>query len=248
MSAPKLIQLDVSGYMNSAKYSDLEVRCNDTTYMVHRMVLCPQIKFFDKACSLGFMEATEGVIDLSHDNAAAVASMLEYAYTSTYTTPEVQTSSPVPKACAQMLHHVNVYAIASKYEITVLKAIAKNRTRTFLHDMGKADWFADIVREVYESTHTSDRGLRDMMVSIAGDNHSSIIQQEGNSPLRAMMAEIPDFASDCFVHMSKLYDKDVKKFETVYVCYICEDKYTANGGEVPLSGFVELVERSCVGC
>ncbi|KAF2813482.1 uncharacterized protein BDZ99DRAFT_568674 [Mytilinidion resinicola] len=218
MSVFKRIVLDVSGsYMNSAKYSDLEVRCNDTTYMVHRMVLCPQIKFFDKACSSGFKQAEEGVIDLSHDNPATVASMLEYAYTFDYTTPEAPISSPLPKT-------------------------------PFLHDMGKADWFADIVREVCEFTYTSDRGLRNIMVAIVGNNHSSIMEQDSSSPLRVLMAEIPDFASDCFAKMSDLYNGDVKKFEEVYVCPECGLKTTEDGIEALSTGFMWVEEDVCDLC
>lgn len=44
----------VQAIFNSPKYSDLTITCGSDKYLLHRAIICPRSKFFDKACDGGF--------------------------------------------------------------------------------------------------------------------------------------------------------------------------------------------------
>ncbi|KAF2085501.1 hypothetical protein K490DRAFT_67657 [Saccharata proteae CBS 121410] len=60
--------------------------------------------------------------------------------------------------------HAKVYAIAEKYGITGLKALAKRKYAAQLEQHWIDAEFADSIQEVYETTIDTDRGLRDLVI------------------------------------------------------------------------------------
>ncbi|KAI9784670.1 MAG: hypothetical protein M1816_000786 [Peltula sp. TS41687] len=78
------IRTGLKGYLTSSKYSDLIIRCGGQEFKVHKVILCGQSKFFDKACDAGWKEGAEGVIDLPEDDVAVVEAMLRFLYTADY--------------------------------------------------------------------------------------------------------------------------------------------------------------------
>ena len=40
----------ISGILQSAKYSDLTVRCGSEEFKIHRAIVCPRSTFFAAAC------------------------------------------------------------------------------------------------------------------------------------------------------------------------------------------------------
>lgn len=63
------------------KYSDYKVKCQDKTFNVYKMVIGVQSPFFEKCFSGGFVEASDGMVELKDTNPAAVAILLCYFYT-----------------------------------------------------------------------------------------------------------------------------------------------------------------------
>lgn len=43
-----------SSLYKDGKYSDLTVKCGETTYQAHKALLCTRSQFFAKACDGGF--------------------------------------------------------------------------------------------------------------------------------------------------------------------------------------------------
>ncbi|KAG8533296.1 uncharacterized protein KY384_002079 [Bacidia gigantensis] len=70
--------------LESGKYTDMTISCGEDIYKLHKLVICPQSSFFEKACMGPFKEATSRVIDLSHDEANAVKRMVSFLYTTEY--------------------------------------------------------------------------------------------------------------------------------------------------------------------
>jgi hypothetical protein len=74
---------------------------------------------------------------------------------------------------------VRVYAIAEKYDIPALKALAKER----FSEWAKSNWshkdFPILVREVFESTPSSDRGLRDVVSQLCAKYVKPLTQGNG---------------------------------------------------------------------
>ncbi|KAF2812078.1 uncharacterized protein BDZ99DRAFT_382906, partial [Mytilinidion resinicola] len=152
-------------YLSNGAYSDLEIRCRDTSYAVHRIVLCSQVKFLENACNGAFKvclepvpnrEAKDRIVDLSYDDPTAVRSMIQFAYTNDYSLDDDQSGK-------HALQHVDVYASA-KYDIPSLGNLAKIKFKPILEKHWDADWVRDAVHGVYHSTYSSDRGLRDILV------------------------------------------------------------------------------------
>ncbi|KAG9983854.1 hypothetical protein KCU78_g21045, partial [Aureobasidium melanogenum] len=65
---------------------------------------------------------------------------------------------------SNLLTHTRVYALAEKYDIPALKALAKSKFEMAMACYYDSPEFADAIEEVYCSTIDSDRGLRDVVL------------------------------------------------------------------------------------
>jgi len=92
-----------------------------------------------------------------------------------------------------LLNNVLVYAIAEKYGITELKEMAKAKFQDRAGSLLSAEEFPEIIRELYRSTPSSDRGLRDIVSQVCAAQGRTII----DSPdLNAIIVEIGEFGLD----------------------------------------------------
>ncbi|GAB7356698.1 hypothetical protein MBLNU459_g7407t1 [Dothideomycetes sp. NU459] len=65
---------------------------------------------------------------------------------------------------SHLLTHTRIYALAEKYDIPALKALAKQKYEMAMACFYDSPEFADSIEEVYGSTIDSDRGLRDVVL------------------------------------------------------------------------------------
>ncbi|KAF2732370.1 hypothetical protein EJ04DRAFT_337916 [Polyplosphaeria fusca] len=95
---------------------------------------------------------------------------------------------------AQILIHAKVYAIADKYGIPGLKALARKKfaQQTELHWTSAE--FADACQEAYETTVDSDRGLRDVVIQTFRANPSLSLRKDVELAVR----ETPGLAFELF--------------------------------------------------
>ncbi|KAF2493690.1 hypothetical protein BU16DRAFT_527918 [Lophium mytilinum] len=198
MAPPQGVTLQLADYLNNGEYSDLQVRCGSITYKVHRLVLCSQIEFFRKACSAYWREGQECVVNLNHDNAYAVDALLRYAYSG-----KCDIFAESVASSRKALHYVQTYAIGAKYEVTGLQNLAKDYLRPLIEAHGGEEWLADVIRLVYETTISTDRGLRDIVVDFVVENHNIFAEQSDDDPIPTVMEELGAFSRDCFVRMSR---------------------------------------------
>ncbi|KAI9784353.1 MAG: hypothetical protein M1839_002414 [Geoglossum umbratile] len=193
--------------LQSAKYSDLTIICGNREFNVHRSIVCPRSRFFAAACDGKFLEGKTGKIILAGDDVETVKRMISYLYTLDYEDEERYDAKPVgdlvdlpiadkvvgaksatakerprsTEGCRPALFSsVRVYAIAEKYDIPALKTLAKER----FSEWAKSNWshkdFPILVREVFESTPTSDRGLRDVASQLFAKHVKLLLQGNGD--------------------------------------------------------------------
>jgi len=270
--------------LKSAKYSDLTLVCKGREFYVHRAVLCPKSTFFDAACSGGFKESYSGRIELE-DDPAIVERMISYVYTLDYRDeehrqPESGSCDPMPcdetsdsgreedQPALLGTTSVRVYTIADKYDIPPLKELSKTKFETW----GEKNWarkeFSDIIREIFECTPKSDRGLRDIAIRIVALHADVLIQKDyfrrlieeggdfGLSTLRLILEEKADLKSN----HAKLQEKSqqcernlnrkTKEFDLALrlinedICENCEEGLFVANLE-PLSHGISVICRNC---
>ncbi|KEF61465.1 uncharacterized protein A1O9_03031, partial [Exophiala aquamarina CBS 119918] len=84
-----------------------------------------------------------------------------------------------------LISNVRVCAIAEKYNITSLKSLAQARFCIWAERNWTHQDFHDIVRDVFQSTPESDRGLRDIIVhSVAKHAQKSCLKTEFYNVIR----------------------------------------------------------------
>lgn len=92
-----------------------------------------------------------------------------------------------------LLNNVRVYAIAKRCLMDELKEIAKAKFRSQAESLLFVKEFPEIIRELYGSTPSSDRGLRDIVSHICAQQGRTVV----DSPdLSASIVEIGEFGLD----------------------------------------------------
>ncbi|KAK7921500.1 hypothetical protein PG985_009522, partial [Apiospora marii] len=167
----------------TGEYSDLIISCGGTDYRVHRSIICPRSHFFAAACRNGFKEARTGKIILSDDDAQAVDLTVYYFYHLNYDpshpreqprnivdnkdTGQTGASEDPPRKYppgSDLVTHTKVYALAEKYLINGLKALALRKFNEAAAAHWACDEFLEAAQVAYESTVETDRGMRDAVV------------------------------------------------------------------------------------
>jgi len=107
-----------------------------------------------------------------------------------------------------LLNNVLVYAIAEKYGIAELKEMAKAKFQGRARSLLSAKEFPEIIRELYRSTPSSDRGLRDIVSRVCAPQGSTIV---GNPDLNATIVEIGEFGLDLLREVLKYENRRVEE-------------------------------------
>jgi hypothetical protein len=69
---------------NDAKYSDAIIRIHNVTLPVHKLVICTQSDYFEKAFQKNFIEGASGELTFKDGSGAAYWRVFEYLYTGEY--------------------------------------------------------------------------------------------------------------------------------------------------------------------
>ncbi|KAI1130641.1 hypothetical protein F5Y10DRAFT_289054 [Nemania abortiva] len=198
------------------EYADLIVTCHGKRHLVHKAIVCPRSDFFAAACRAGMKEAHTGMIDLPDDDPQIVDMMVYYFYHLDYNTSPLDmakdenavlpsTDDVKEEAIDQMdaddvddhiialrpcysdlLVHAKVYALAGKYFINGLKALALQKFETATQKHWAPNDFLEAAQEAYTSTPDSDRGLRDVVVKILYKNRDLLSQENTQGVLKRL--------------------------------------------------------------
>ena len=156
--------------------------------------------------------------------------MLDYFYNLDY-----QVGGRIPEDVSELELHACVYGLGEKYGSEGLKVLAKKKFGENAHTATERHQnFLSAIRPIFSMTPSSDRGLRDMAVSIwlfiaAG------AEEEKKDEVEAIMLDVPDFARNIAMRLAPLCSKALLQG----ACHCGED--TFGGGN-------SLFEARCFKC
>ncbi|RDI83698.1 hypothetical protein Vi05172_g6288 [Venturia inaequalis] len=179
----------IAGLLDDTDLSDLVITCQNTSYNVHKAIVCAQSRFFKNACKKGtFKESDTGVIDLPADDHYAVRSMIEFLYTGDYTELEPST---------RLLHHVQTYTLAEKCSIEPLKDHARSKLLRIIGQTPalEEEDLAAATRHNYENMAPNDCSVHDILISTIVGKMDVFLKDE-TSPICNLMAEIGEVGRD----------------------------------------------------
>ena len=126
------------------------------------------------------------MITLHDDHPSTVERMLLYLYVLDYdtgSTTEVGFQATASEDYVEkernvaLQAHVAVYAVADKYDIPSLKAIAKSKFDMQIGNMWPVPRLPNIANEVFSSTPCNDRGLRDVILKLCVSHAAEIVNE-----------------------------------------------------------------------
>ncbi|KAF5265660.1 hypothetical protein FOXYS1_3509 [Fusarium oxysporum] len=214
-------------FLETGEFSDLIIVCGNDRYRVHRLILGGRSNFFKVACNGNFKES-DGEINLPDDDPAAMPdyeddveaelSDTEYDTETRYRMRLFGTEFierkrikqlkelewggwqvGEPPLSPQLSLHAKVYALGEKYRIEGLKKAAKGKFESEMQSGNVGiDDFAEAAEEVYTSTVSEDRGLRDVVVKMIEQDILLLDHVVVREVMRAT-----DFALDVLLYMSQ---------------------------------------------
>jgi hypothetical protein len=119
-----------------------------------------------------------------------------------------------------MLFNVKVYGIADKYEIWALQLLAEKKFAKAVRTCWDMDDFAHVVSEIYSSTPSTDRGLRDIVVDIAHENIEALLEKDD---FLGVLEGTAGFAAD----VTQLLAQKKRLSNRKYKCPYCANEWEA---------------------
>ncbi|RYO90671.1 hypothetical protein DL766_006160 [Monosporascus sp. MC13-8B] len=121
----------------SGNLSDVEIRCRDKSWKLHKLILSSRCTWFDKALNGKFMEASSGVVTIENFEPDRVYQMIQFIYTG-----RLPCSDPDDK---QFLPLIYLYELGDYFvlpelcEITLVQLKAKLDVAARLLQLAKLD-------------------------------------------------------------------------------------------------------------
>ncbi|KAK5165455.1 uncharacterized protein LTR77_008984 [Saxophila tyrrhenica] len=156
----------IAELFNQPRLSDFKVRCGEWERHLHKLVVCLQSKYFERALESGFKEAHEQVVELHEEDPNLVHLMLKWLYTRKYNIVDMAACQlPSLRIYAQS------FAPAEKYFITGLKDFAVTKTRQlYQSDSGINGQFTgmlvDSIPVVYAMLPSTNSAMREAIVDV----------------------------------------------------------------------------------
>ncbi|KAL8897870.1 MAG: hypothetical protein Q9207_006982 [Kuettlingeria erythrocarpa] len=184
------------------KFTDLTLVCGGQEFRCHKVILCCQSPFFDKACTNGFLVRDLSTTSMSDDDPYHVSLMLEFLYTREYTLrywPRIDVGDPkdVPTT------YMSLHTLGDKYEIPALCRFSATKLRDHAAAYLTTPQLLETVPVIYTITPGSC-SLRDAVV------HELMNRRELQDPtsdnytlMHSYLREIGGFREDVFRELMK---------------------------------------------
>ncbi|KAK4580325.1 hypothetical protein LTR86_000528 [Recurvomyces mirabilis] len=212
-----LLSRNVEGPSIDDKWTDLEIRCHDGTFRVHRAIVCPKSVALAAQCE-ALSEAAHGIANVIEHyafDAQTVEYMLHRMYEGDYslavdsTTDDrssismnssdesfgqlVLVDQAEPSAYGDAVSHVHVYAIAQSYRIPKLQELALEKFAC-VDITQQLDDFAEVLYEVYKYTTDAADPLRKQALIMALDAIDSLVLCDNFMDAISLEPSLQDFA------------------------------------------------------
>ena len=156
--------------------------------------------------------------------------MLKYCYGFAYAAVHFKGQEVAGVKPSSFLVHAEMYVLASKYQMQGLKDLVKGKMLSWITEIkkeGVVGWihnYATVVTHIYENTSTSDRTLRDALVSLAKLSWKPFLKKE---EFRTLLSTNCEFMLDMLDSMQTLIEEAA--LPTRQECCRChaKDKWTA---------------------
>lgn len=169
-SSGKSLIKSTTGLLKSEKYSDLTIATKVRFIKVHKSIVCTQSKVLAAMSDAGFKESFTALLPLEHDDPMAVECMVKFFYSGDY-------DAGITKTGPCLMSHVAVYALADKYDVEALEKLIADKFDEKAEGTMCED-FPAIVAAVFETTPSSNRGLRDVVSRICASHIDAIYADE----------------------------------------------------------------------
>ncbi|OJD23475.1 hypothetical protein ACJ73_05172 [Blastomyces percursus] len=186
----------------------------DEELKVHKIVICGQSKYFSHLFDEEWKEVTENSIDLMDDDPRTIEAMIHFMYGFDY-----DSSGNSRGRISPMLFNARVYGVAEKYGVSHLKQEAKAKFEDAVRTCWDMDDFPPVIMEVYTSTISTDRGLRDVLVDTAYTHVDSLLQKD---PFLFILGACAGFSADVLQLLAR------KPSLTKYKCPNCSGTWEGN--------------------
>lgn len=130
----------------------------------------------------------ENIVRLDEDDPRAVEAMINFMYGFAY-----DSSGSEHGRVSPMLFNIKVYQIADKFDIPKLKEEAHGKFTRVIGKCWEMDDFPTAVEDAYRSTTSTDRGLRDSVVTVSVKHIDDLL---ANDSFNRVLSETTGFAAD----------------------------------------------------
>ncbi|KAH6957694.1 BTB/POZ protein [Ilyonectria sp. MPI-CAGE-AT-0026] len=180
----------------NGEFSDFEFTCNGHTIPVHRVIVCSQSRVFHAACTGEFKEASTRMYSLDSHSLPMVRRMVDFFYTSDYT-EESEEDNTDDDAIPILSVHATMFASADKYNMEELRVLSAKKYSGNLKKNPDLISFLLSISEVYNSTLTSSRGLRDPALAFARERLPGFLtSSDAKEGFDEVTADTPEFIKD----------------------------------------------------
>lgn len=104
---------------------------------------------------------------------------------------EVGSSDQSPMS--PLIFHVKVYSIADKYDVPMLKSLARGKFEKAVKTCWDMDDLPHAITEIYSSTPRTDRGLRELVVETVCKHKDTLMEKQD---FQNVLEETVGFAAD----------------------------------------------------
>ncbi|KAF8452954.1 hypothetical protein BDZ91DRAFT_853279 [Kalaharituber pfeilii] len=121
-------------------------RQKKSEFYVHRDLLASLSPELDKHVNNNMKEGLEGVMELSDVDDPTMKAFLVWAYTKDYT-------PPLPKSTSALLQHIKLYALADRFNTSILKDLAYSKITAYLSHVGMVSDEEDVSAILFAITY-----------------------------------------------------------------------------------------------
>lgn len=157
-------------------------------------------------------ESSNNKVEIQDFDSSVVEAMLRFMYCFDYNN-ESGTSS--------MIYDAQVYQAADKYDIPSLKKHAKGKFKAAISAGWSLDDFSGAIFVAYDSTPSTDRGLRDLIVKTSRDHINELLE---NELFRELLRKTPDFAADLIPSLCRNLSISIRRYD----CPSCGNRFSAD--------------------